>query len=89
MSEQNQDKTPVTASSADSLYDAAKELAIKMINVEQDPDLISVFSIARAHGYKVTSKFWQAELQSLGEVLRKIDEERALARAAAACKPKE
>lgn len=77
MSKRKNEKVVVTLpNGGDSLYEAAKNLAIKMLNIEQDPDIISVFSIARAHGYKVTSKFWHDELQALGAVIRQIDEER-------------
>lgn len=80
MSKRKQDKVVVTLpTGGDELYEAAKHLALKMLAIEQDPDIISVFSIARAHGYKVTSKFWYDELQALGDVLRKLDEQRRAA----------
>src|SRR6478609_6776438 len=77
MSKRKQDKVVVTLpNGGDALYESAKNLAVKLMGIEQDPDIISVFSIARAHGYKTTSKFWHDELQALGAVLRQIDEER-------------
>lgn len=66
------------------LYEAAKNLALRMQAIEQDPDIVSVFSIARAHGYKTTSQFWQVELQKLATVLLAID---AKAKEAAAVVP--
>lgn len=61
---------------ADTLFEASVKLLNRMITVEQDPDLISVFSIARAHGYKTTSKFWQEELMPLKQALDAYDAER-------------
>lgn len=85
MAKRKKDEVVVTLPEGiNELYEASKNLAIKMMAIEQDPDIISVFSIARAHGYKVTSKFWHDELQALGVVLRAIDEK---ARAAAGAKP--
>lgn len=77
MSKRKKEQVVVTlGESNDKLYEASKNLAIKMINIEQDPDIVSVFSIARAHGYKVTSTFWQAELEALKAVLVSIDAKR-------------
>ncbi len=77
MSKRKQDKIVVALpSGGDELYNAAKKLAIKMAGIEQDPDIISVFSIARAHGYKTTSRFWHDELKELGAVLTSIDQAR-------------
>jgi hypothetical protein len=55
-----------------------------MVGIEQDPDLQSVFSIARAHGYKVTSRFWHDELKEAVEYVnatlqRAADEKKASA----------
>lgn len=47
------------------LIAAARALTLKMISIEQDPDIVSVFSIARAHGYKVTSPLWHPELKAI------------------------
>lgn len=58
---------PVAAPKCCKLIESAHKLATKIIQCEQDPDLLSVFSIARAHGYKVTSKFWHDELKGFVE----------------------
>jgi len=56
---------------------ASRNLALKLVQVEQDADLRSVFSIAIAHGYKPTSKFWQEALKAAGEAFQKLDEAEA------------
>ena len=71
----NEKENPVVGIAGDSgLYKAAKDLALKMLAIEQDPDIISVFSIALAHGYKVTSRFWHDELKALVASLEAADE---------------
>lgn len=56
--------TKIAASEVDAAIQSAHKLVTKLIQCEQDPDLLSVFSIARAHGYKVTSQFWHPELNA-------------------------
>jgi len=48
---------------------AAVDLVEALVNVEKDPDLISIFSIANAHGYRSTSKFWHPAKNKLTELL--------------------
>jgi len=68
------DKTPdLTAADTKEVYASLKALVIKMLNIETDPDLISVFSIARAHGYKVTSPFWSKELKESHALLTRLE----------------
>ena len=70
----NEPKTPdLTAADTKEVYASLKALVIKMLNIETDPDLISVFSIALAHGYKVTSPFWSKELKESDALLARIE----------------
>ena len=68
------DKTPdLTAADTKEVYASLRTLVLKMIAVEQDSDLMSVFSIARAHGYKPTSLFWSKELKESDALLARIE----------------
>lgn len=58
------------------LIDAGRKFASRVIDIEKDPDLISVFSIARAHGYTVTSRFWHGELKEFVDLLNEYDSKR-------------
>tara|TARA_R110000868_G_scaffold60946_3_gene185535 strand:+ start:1426 stop:1623 length:198 start_codon:yes stop_codon:yes gene_type:complete len=58
----------------DELFKLSKALATKMMNIEKDPDLVSIFSIARAHGYIVTSQLWHKELTDLSEIIKSIED---------------
>jgi hypothetical protein len=75
------EKTPVAVAFPEGceLYSKAKALAQKLIDVEQDPDLLSVFGIARAHGYKATSRFWHDELKALVNTLMAYDQAKGAA----------
>ena len=76
MSENNtQPATPAPAvGSIEDLFNKTKLLLEKLVAVEQDPDLISVFSIARAHGYKTTSRFWHDEAAAVAVSLKAYHE---------------
>ena len=75
MSDQdNNQPTAPALTPVESLNQAARILCRKLVEIEQDPDLLSVFSIARAHGYKVTSKFWHEEHAALAKAALDYDE---------------
>lgn len=59
------------------MINAAKALGLKMIACEKDPDLVSVFAIAQAHGYKPTSQLWAAELKAFVEAFNAYEAEKA------------
>lgn len=61
---------PPAPASAESLFAPAVALVKRMVEIENDPDLKSVFSIARAHGYVTTSRLWYQELNTLGAALQ-------------------
>lgn len=70
----NEPKQPdLSAADTKEVYASLKTLVIKMLNIETDPDLISVFSIARAHGYKPTSPFWSKELKESHALLTRLE----------------
>jgi hypothetical protein len=56
------------------LIKLTKALVTKMINIEKEPDLVSVFSIARAHGYIITSNLWHKELKELADMIQSIED---------------
>jgi hypothetical protein len=56
------------------LFDAAKAVVERMLALETDADLVSVMSIARAHGYKPTTRFWHEETAALAKALNAYHE---------------
>ena len=58
------------------LIEAGKKLAAKVIEADRSPDMISVFSIARAHGYVVTDKFWSVELKQFVDLVNDYESKR-------------
>jgi predicted phosphatase len=55
------------------LIKLAKALVQQMKNIETNPDIVSVFSIARSRGYIITSPLWHKELNELDDALKAID----------------
>jgi len=56
------------------VYKLLYTLAKKLVDSEQDPDLISIFSIARAHGYKQSSKLWSEEVKAALDFINSVEE---------------
>ena len=55
------------------LLKLSKALVAKMIDIEKDPDLISIFSIARSRGYVISSQLWHKELKEIADLIKTID----------------
>lgn len=57
------------ASPADVLAEKSRQLLTVLVNMEHDPDLMSVFAIAQSRGYRVTSRFWRDASAALAVAL--------------------
>lgn len=60
------------------LIKLAKALVKQMKDIETNPDIVSVFSIARSRGYIITSPLWHKELNELDAALKVIDSENSV-----------
>ena len=70
-----QPKQPIPApiGTVEDVVAKATDLVKRLVAIEQDADIISIFTIARAHGYKSTSKFWHEENAALANTLAAYD----------------